>query len=322
MSAFLSFSESKKSKLPDWTGQMRSGTLGTLVGLLLLFVSLSVFIPSDTYSTARWFDNLNVNQAIAGTVSWFSPWNPIPVSREAFFFSVFVSAANLALAYQAAFGGYWFDGEPDANLFTVIKHMLSGKGGGRKINMVKVGYFVILMGVTLFETATGMEFRQKDNTWDGALKAAAVAFVVENAGSDWALTGGIGMVLGGLMQIYDAWVMGRNDILAISAALKGRTPRPAQQGQPQGQAKQPQNSNGYNPQLPKRPQNSNGGQPKHNGGSQPSYGNPVRPAQGQGQRHQGNNNGSGHQPQRPQQPIRPATEDELYALLDGMEDLR
>lgn len=314
MSAMLPFSETRKAKLPDWTGQMRSGVIGTIVGILLFYIAVTVFIPSDTYSTARWFDGLNVNQAISGTVDWFSLWNPVPVSREGFFFSVFVSVANLALAYQAAFGGYWFEGDENSNLFTVVKYAISRQGGNRKVNTVKLAYFAILVALTVFETMTGMEFRQRDETWAGAFKAGAVAFVVENAGSDWALTGGIGMILAGVIQVYDAWVMGRNDIMAISSALKRNGQRP--QATANGSQANPQGKT----------------QNMYGGGGKPSPGySPHQHGGGGGGQQQRQGQGNGHeQPRRqPQQPSPqrppvnrnvPATEAELAQLFEVLGD--
>lgn len=303
MSAFISFAESKKVRLPEWTGQMRSGLLGLVVGVLLFYIAVTVFIPSDTYSTARWYDSLGINQAFTGTVSWFAAMNPVLINKEGAFFSVFVSVANLALSYQAAFGGYWFEDDPDSNLFTVIKAILTGKT--RKLNMVKVGYFVILLGITVFETATGMEFRQRDETWAGAFKAAAVAFIVENAGSDWALTAGIGMALGGVLQVYDAYILGRDDIGRIRGVLKKNQPQA--QPQKQGQPNQPQS-----PQQPVRQPQSNG----NNGGGKPHQTPPG--GHGRGDR-QGDGQQYGQPSQRPPTPrIHPATPDELDKLFDGM----
>ena len=221
MSAFISFSESRDVKIPEWTGHMRSGVIALLVGMGLLYVSLFVFIPSDTYSTARWFDSLGVNQAIAGQVTWFAFLNPTLVSEEGFWFSVFVSVANLALAYQAAFGGYWFLDDKDSNLFSVIKAIMRGTADVKKINGIKVSYFLILVSLTVFETLTGMEFRQSDESLIGAVKAAAVAFVVENAGSDWALTAGAGMTLSGFLQVWNAYNAGRSDIAKLRSSMRG-----------------------------------------------------------------------------------------------------
>lgn len=291
---------------------MRSGVLGTLVGVMLVYIAASVFIPSDTYSTARWYDMLGINNAIAGQVSWFSALNPILVSREAAFFSLFISVANIALAWQAAFGGYWYVDDPDSSLFTVIKGILTGKA--RKLNLVKVAYFVALLLLTVFETMTGTEFRQKDPTTAGALKAAAVAFVVENAGSDWSLTAGFGMILAGVLQVYDAYILGRDDIGRIRSTLKRHQAAPQSQphkGQPHGG----QNGNGkpqHNPiGQPVRPQNGNG----H--GGQTSH---QTPHNG-GQRHDRNGNGRSVDPAQHGRPPgdrnRPATPEELDALFNG-----
>lgn len=276
MSAFISFAESNEVEIPQWTRQIRSGALALVVGIMLVYISATVFIPSDTYSTARWYDLLNVNQAIAGQVTWFNFLNPIAVSQEGAWFSVFTSVANLALAYQAAFGGHWIVNDKDSSLFSALRALRQGNAS--KINRIKLAYFLLLIGLTIFETATGMEFRQREETVIGMFKAAAVAFVVENAGSDWALTAGAGMVLSGFLQVWGAYAPAINDINRLRESLRGRD------GGPSG-----------------KPRNNGGGNPG-GGGDQQRQGNPQDQRRSAPQSHHGGRGEPAYQSQAPRAP--------------------
>lgn len=222
MSAMISFSESRRVTLPEWTGQMRSGLFAVALGVALTYIAAFIFIPSDTLSTAIWIDELGLRHAITGTTSIFNAINPYPLSLEAFYFSVFVSVANIALAYLTVFGGGWIEGKDNSTFVDVLKMIFHGNVSG--INMTKMGYFTALVCITIFETLTGADFRGQDGTLWGWLKAVGFAFIVENAGSDFALTAGVGLFLGGALQVYDAFTAGRGDIRNLRDALAGRTP--------------------------------------------------------------------------------------------------
>ena len=148
--------------------------------------------------------------------------------------------------------------------------------------------------------------------------ASAFTLTAYTLGSELFLSVSIGMFLSlvkdGIKQAAILYVGIANELASARSQIaqtRQRNPRPSQTERPQSRSQQQFGGGGKSQQH-----NGGGGQQKQGGGGhQPNYGltnPPVR--QQQGQRHQ--SNGNGHPSQRP---IRPATEDELNALFEGME---
>lgn len=221
---------------------MRSGIFAVLLGLAFIYISALVFIPADTLSTAIWIEELGLRHAISGTSTLFSAINSYPLSKESVFFSIFVSVANIAFAYLTVFGGGWIIGKNDSTMIDVFKAIWSGNTKG--VNMTKLGYFSVLIFITVFETLTGADFRGQDGTLWGWVKAIGFAFIVENAGSDFALTAGSSLLLNGIFQTWRAWKAGRDDINNLRNTLAGR--RPPQDRERPGDNRGNQGGNGGN----------------------------------------------------------------------------
>lgn len=262
MSAMLPMSDAEKVKMPDWISQMRSGLFAIILGACLGGLALFVFIPADTYSTAKWYDELGIRHIVEGQTTFFAFINATPLTNEGFYVSVFTSVMNISLAYLVVFSGPWLVGVNKSNLIDAIKAVYGREYG--KVNWVKILYFVLLIAVTVIETLTGADFRGGGAAPDAAvaatngariasefvqwLKAAGVAFIIENLGSDFALAAGSQMFLTGMFQVWDSYVSGKADIRDLSNFLSGK-------GTPN-----------HSPQQPQKYQTPNGGGGKKGGG--------------------------------------------------------
>ncbi len=254
MSSALAFSETNKNRLPQWVGQFRSGLFAALVGGALVYMAVGYFIPADTLSTALFFDGLNLRHAVEGTTSAFSPWNSTQVSNEGFYFSVFISLANIALAYLTVFSGDWITDKQGGTIIEAAEVLW--RGGWRRINTTKAGYFSALILITIFETVTGGTFRATTGGVASWMTGLAYAMVVENLASDFALTAGVGMLLGGLLQVYDAVTTqeARNDISRLTRGKPAPEQNKSAHPAPRPQAAQPKP-----PHLPEPARTPRGG---------------------------------------------------------------
>ena len=182
----------------------RFSKLQLFLGVLGIIVAVMFALPSDLYTSAKWFDSLGLQGGLPGDGNLFGQasvvkfWKILPpVSYEATGFSLFLFFANMATALMAASKGEWSKSHPG------LVRIVFGYARGEEIdkfNYAKFGWLMANIFSNAFDTFTDADFRG----WQGSggawlyIQALAMSFIYYSLGSEWCLMTGFQWTWDGL----------------------------------------------------------------------------------------------------------------------------
>lgn len=182
----------------------RFSKLQLFLGILGIIVALMFALPSDLYTSAKWFDSLGLQGGLPGNGNLFGEGSVVkfwkilpPVSYEGTGFSLFLFFANMATALMAASKGTWSDSH--SGLVKIVFGYAKGENI-RNFNYAKLGWFMGMVASNTFDTFTDADFRG----WQGSggvwlyIQALAMSVTYYSLGSEWCLMTGFQWTLEGL----------------------------------------------------------------------------------------------------------------------------
>lgn len=223
------------------------------VGAIMFFLSLFYIFPNDLFTSALFFDGLQLQQVFSQPAKMFSSgiWAGLPdLSTEAFAFAASLACLQVFLGYRSSTAS-------GPGLFSGVKQITQGK----RIDANKLKWFLAYVAVATFDTWTDTEYRSFYGQQSLYLKALVTSFFFYNLFSEWALVQGSKLMINYGFVLLQMLKPGKNRGMA-------GVPQPPRnnQGQPHGgQKPQPQNQsrkkgrggnqqNGNNRPNPNQPQ--------------------------------------------------------------------
>lgn len=179
-----------------WSGNTKEKSHSisiVVISLVFLALSIGVFIPLDTFTTAQWYDRQDLVKVYTNSATMFSGsglWDSIPeVTTEAFFVAIALFVAQMYIGLQsAAVGGYT---NRSSNIAIFVWNVVSGKEKLQP-NTVKWEKFAWLFAyffIAAIDTFTDMEYRS--GYWSGNIwLTILVSIGIYNFGSEWMLVRG------------------------------------------------------------------------------------------------------------------------------------
>lgn len=228
------------------------------VGAIMFFLSLLYIFPNDLFTSALFFDGLQLQQVFSQPAKMFSSgiWAGLPdLSTEAFAFAASLACLQVFLGYRSSTAS-------GPGLFSGVKQITQGK----RIDASKLKWFLAYVAVATFDTWTDTEYRSFYGQQSLYLKALITSFFFYNLFSEWALVQGSKLMINYGFVLLQMLKPGKNRGMA-GAPQPPRNNQGQQGGQkPQQQQNQsrknknrggiPQQQNGrpnQNPQQQQRP---------------------------------------------------------------------
>lgn len=206
MSSFLTFSSDKVLEGKDTTGSkiIKTSVILIFFGLFVSFLALTLWLPTDLFSSALYYDDLGISLVWEGVSGFFGrvTWQslPRPVSIEGTGFALFLFFTQTALAIEAAKAGSWSKEEDNVSLIGFIQLFREGEVTLSNINAIKAGYVILMLGVGFFDTFTDAKWKASSGT-ASMISAYWLSFWFNNVGSEWILIWGFGSLLEGVSMI-------------------------------------------------------------------------------------------------------------------------
>lgn len=217
------------------------------IGLAMVYLSVRYVFPNDLFTSALFFDGLNLQQVFTTPAKAFSVgglWEGLPdLTTEAFAFAASMALLQVFFGYKSATskGGLL---KPFVTLFQEKK----------LADTTKLGWFLAYIFVACFDTWTDTEYRSFYGQNGLYLKALLVSFLFYNLFSEYAIVQGSKLVLN-----Y-GFVL-KNQFSKAFANKNGGAAQPLQNNQRKGQ-QQKQNKQRNNKKRQSQ-RNNNGNRPQH-----------------------------------------------------------
>lgn len=213
MTTFTSFSRDK-ARIEDRIGdnnKMLSGTLIMfLTGLALVILAVGFAIPTDLFSSARWYDASGIRlvfESESGFLANVSQHLPQKVSLESTVFALLLFFGQIMLGIKAAMAGSWIlDDSQYENVGLFRTLILIGRGDvvPEKLNAEKATHFIMLVLLVALDTFTDTDWKLTESTANPFL-ALALSIFYNNLGSEWALVEGFRRAWAGGRLLWLGW---------------------------------------------------------------------------------------------------------------------
>lgn len=197
-----------RNGLPRHAFEGMTGLAMTVAGLGAFLVVLLRILPVDLFSTALWYDNLNINKVWSADASGFflrlgNVGDGRVISHEALAMSIFLALTQILLAILFAAAGGWLknESESSSSVFTVVQRAFTNTPGygWRDLNWQKINYALALIFLILFDTITDTLWKTGAAPGFGVfIRNFALSFIVNNVFSEWGLFIGMALFFSGL----------------------------------------------------------------------------------------------------------------------------
>lgn len=252
--------------------------VGFFLGLGAFLSAVLWFIPKDLFTTATWLDSKQLGLLYSNGATAFAQgsfWDitdiTVPVSEEAFRFSVLILLLQFIFMFLAGTAGSYVNGKNVESPIHLAALLLTGNGvTASNFNWKKLWYVIVFVLVGVFDTFTDWQFSSKygqANLW----LSLVYSYIVYNLASEYAFMIGLQFAVGyapdaiaGAIQTFMAIITAPfQSSGSRQKSSKGKPQEKPQQSQQQGRGKPQQQGNPR--QQPPGRNNNNGGNRGQNG---------------------------------------------------------
>lgn len=215
-----------------------------IVGAVMFFLSLIYIFPNDLFTSALFFDGLQLQQVFSSPAKMFTSgiWAGLPdLSTEAFAFAASLACLQVFLGYRSS--------TADGTLVGGITGLLKG----RKTELSKLKWFLFYVAVATFDTWTDTEYRSFYGQQSLYLKALITSFFFYNLFSEWALVQGSKLMINYGFVLLNTLKGGKSSMANRPSNQGGNQQRPQP---PQQQQSKKNRGGGNNNRNPQQQQNS------------------------------------------------------------------